>query len=401
MTTYGTVQAGRLVLRENQEVSFSSDSAGVDLVLQGQESQGRLTSLEAQQRIDDLFALRDRTLPFVFSQKPQLNGFYYVTDVTATYKHWHPENIVVVPWSLRLLRYGYESDTDMEAHLAGPVTRANDHAQTGERWHAPNINHFGYGTGSTIPSAVTRASVDGDVTVYRGVPLTDNPRWGTSPANALLGRCRFIDAEGRERNGTEMPITPVGWQLHNGIVRVMIEAVTGNILIGHWNGSAWQDKAFTIWRESGPAIALGLPTYCTVLKNDFDTVSVRISAPMVVGRTTVDFKLRRGGRIVEIYIQHQLGSALKIQRSTVEATTESTGYITATAADANGHKFVLGSSQTFTADNVNGGISQFATATMDAFIGVERSGAGSGDLALDLFKQYLGSTAETVKGVKR
>ncbi len=100
-------------------------------------------------------------------------------------------------------------------------------------------------------------------------------------------------------------------------------------------------------------------------------------------------------------MQHQFGTTLKIVRSAVEASTASTGYIVATAADGASNKYILGSAKSFTADNTNGGISKAATPTLDAFIGVVVNGAGAGDIAADLFKQYLGAPSEFVQGVRR
>jgi hypothetical protein len=128
--------------------------------------------------------------------------------------------------------------------------------------------------------------------------------------------------------------------------------------------------------------------------------TVRIVKTLSPGRVTVDFTLRRGSRFLEIYVQHLFGTTLKLVRSAVEASSASTGYIKATAADGAGNKFVLGSARSFTADNVNGGISKTTTPTLDAFVGVEIAAAPTGDAAVDLFQQYLGSPAELVQGVK-
>jgi hypothetical protein len=144
-----------------------------------------------------------------------------------------------------------------------------------------------------------------------------------------------------------------------------------------------------------------VPDYVTVLRNDLECVTVRLTKSLAPGRITVDLTLRRGSRLAEIYVQHQFGTTLKLVRATAEATTASTGYLTATAADANGHKFVMGSTRTFVADNVNGGLSRAATPTLDAFVAIEPSGAAAGDQAAHLWAQYLGAASETVKGVRR
>lgn len=401
MAPYGVMQAGRLALREDATSSLSAADGYAEMAVQGQESYGRLTLNQLMARVDDLVGLKGQLLPFTFTQKPELNGFYQIMDASADYTKWVPENVAIVPWQMKLRRYGYQGDMDLEARLAGPQTRANDHAATGERWHAPNINHVGYSAGSTLPNVVTRATTDGAMTVYRTVTVGVNPRWGTTAANALLGRVRFIDSLARERVAVRADLAPTGWEVNNGMVRIQVNAANGNLILSHWSGSAWQAKEFTVFYNTGPAVAMGVPDYVTLLRNDLECVAVRLTKSLAPGRITVDLVLRRGSRLTEVYVQHQFGTTLKLVRATAEATTASTGYLTATAADANGHKFVIGSTRTFTADNVNGGLSKAATPVLDAFVAIQPSGAATGDQAAQLFAQYLGAAAETVQGVRR
>ena len=401
MATFGVMQVGRLPLREDTSADLAAADGAVEMTVQGQESFGRLTLNQLIQRVDDVVALKGQMLPVTFTQKTELNGFYQIVDATATWTKWVPESVGIMPWSLKLRRAGYAGDTDLEARLAGPQTRANDHAATGERWHAPNINHIGYSAGSTLPNVVTRTTVDGALIVYRTITVGINPRWGTTAANALLGRVRFLDSLARERVATRADLAATGWEVHNGLVRIQVNAANGNLILSHWSGSAWQAKEFTVFHSTGPAVAMGVPDYLTVLRNDLECVTVRLTKSLAPGRITVDLTLRRGSRLTEVYIQHQFGTTLKLVRATVEATTAFTGYLRATSADGNGHRFVIGSARTFTADNVNGGLSKATTPTLDAYVAIEPSGAATGDLAAQLFAQYLGAASETVKGVRR
>lgn len=401
MAVYGVMQVGRVPLREDTSADLVANDGFVEMSVSGQESFGRLTLNDLIQRVDDVVALRGQLLPCTFTQKPELNGFYQVLEMTATYTKWVPEAVAIVPWSAKLRRVGYAGDTDLEARLAGPLTRANDHAAVGERWHAPSLNHVGYSAGSTLPNVVSRTGTDGVMTVYRTLTVGINPRWGTTAANALLGRVRFLDSLGRERVATRVDLAATGWEVHNGLVRIQVNAANGNLILSHWSGSAWQAKEFTVFHSTGPAVAMGVPDYLTVLRNDLECVTVRLTKSLAPGRITVDLTLRRGSRLTEVYVQHQFGTTLKIQRAVAEATTAFTGYLRSTAADANGHRLVLGSTRTFVADNVNGGLSRAATPSLDAFIAIERGGAATGDLAAQLWAQYLGAASETVKGVRR
>jgi hypothetical protein len=399
--TFGVMQVGRLALREDSAADLSNGDFGPRLSLAGQESMPRVSLLQLKQRVEDFLALQGSMQPIVFTDKPELNGFYWVESVSATYDKWMPDNVGVLPWSMTVSQAGHASNTDLESRLSGPVTRTNDHAAVGERWHAPPIGHNAWSAGSTIPTVVTRTGSDGAMTVYRGVAVDENPRWGASPTAYLAGRCRLIDQNALERVATQFDLAATGWEIHNGLVKVSVNAGTGLFNISAYTGGAWQSKLWELFHSTGPAVTLGVPDYATVLRNDYECVSVRITKSLAPGRVMVDFTLRRGSRFVEVYVQHQFGTTLKIVRNTTEASTASTGYIVATAADGASNKFILGSAKSFTVDNVNGGISKAATPTLDAFIGVVVNGAGAGDIAADLFKQYLGVPSEFVQGVRR
>lgn len=402
MAPFGVMQIHRVALREDSTADLSLTDFGTAMEVGGQESVVRLSMIQVKARVDDVLALAGRMVPATFSNKPELNGFYRVEDVSAKYEKWMPEDKGILPWKLTLTRVGFGGDTDMESRLSGPVTRANDHAATGERWHAPPPAATAYSAGSAALLSVARASVDGTTTVYRALGSTVNPRWGITAAAALAGRCRFIDSNAQERTTTTAELAATGWEVHNGIVKVSVDAGTGLLNISAWTGGAWQSKMWEVFHSTGPAITLGVPDYCSILRNDLECVSVRLTKALSGGgRVTMDLTVRRGGRLVEIYLQHQLGTTLKIVRSAAEAATASTGYLVATAADGAGNKYIIGSSRTFTNDVANGGISKAATPVLDAFIGVVVTAAAAGDTAADLFKHYLGAPTETVAGVRR
>lgn len=395
--SYGVIQAGRVALREDSSLDLAVGEEGAKVSLSGQESFPRLTLAQLQRRVDDFVALSGQLLPLTFSQKPYLNGYYWVDEASARYEEWQPEAVAIMPWKLQLTRAGYHEDLDLESRLSGPTTRANDHAATGERWHAPPLAHTAYSAGSTVPSVVTRTTTDGALTVYRNVSTGVHPRWAVAPASYGGARCRYIDSAGHERMAVRAPLPATGWQMHNGLVRASVGA-GGTLDIAAWTGGAWQSKLYDVWFNSE---SMGPPHFTTLLRNDYEAVSLRLTRSLAPGRITVDLTLRRGSRFVELYVQHQYGANLRIVRNTVEAATTQTGYIVATAADGAGNKFVLGSSRSFVANNIDGGITRVAESTLDAFIGVEVAAAPAGDQAADLFAQYLGVPSEVVRGVRR
>lgn len=398
--TYGIMQVGRIPLREDSSYEMSVESGEVQISLAGQESYGRLTLDALRRRADELAALNGLIVPATFSQKDHLDGYYRVEEASGRYEEWQPQAVAIMPWTLRMTRVGYSTEMDLESRLSGPLTQATDHAVVGERWHAPPLGHGAYSAGSATPTVVTRTSMEGALTVYRGVPVGVHPRWSATPQAYSGGRVRLIDEEGFERQAVRTTLAPTGWTLHNGLVRVTVDG-SGALDVAAWTGGAWQSTLWDIYYGTGPAVAMGTPTATSVLRNYYERVSLRLMKSLNPGRITVDLTLRRGSRFVELYVQHQYGTTLSIQRTVAEAGTVNTGYLRASAANGAGNRYVIGSALTFTAAAAQGGISVAATPTLDAFIGVEVGGAAAGDLGVDLLKQYLGAPEETVRGVRR
>lgn len=400
---FGTVKVGRLTLTEGIRVAserLNAQTRDRTLRVDGQESSPPLTVAELRQRHSDVAALEERVLPVIFTDKADRNGYYRVHDTGADVVSWSTTG-QVSDWSMTLERVGTEFEVDLESRLSGPLTRTNDFTITGERIHAPAQGAYGYTAGTTVPSTMTRTSADGTLTVYRGVPIATHPRWACPLTGYLGGRVRFIDTDGLERSGTDLPTTAGGWQLHNGLVRV---SVSGTLLdFAAWSGAAWQSK---LWDFRVGGAALGAPVSVTLLRNDPETVVIRLTWTITgPGRVSADVTLRRGYRFAEVYIEGQTAATIRVQRSTTEAGTASTGGLTATANDAAGNRFWIASlrSTNTTVDATNGALQRTSTTVLPLAIGavVGGSGAVSGDAAADLIKQFAGATGERVEGVRR
>lgn len=398
--TWGTITAGRLTLREGYNANATDN---LTLEVKGQESSPPLTATQLEQRREDILGLAGQYLPVTFTSKARLNGFYRVSSGKADYTHYQDAAVLALDWTLSLERCGTEAEIDHESRLSGPLTRQTDHAVVGDRWLSPPLGHYGLWAGENFPPTLTRTGADGGILVYRSMPTTGigtNVRWGTTPAGALAGRVRFLDANGSERSGINFTPAATGWELSNGLVRVKING-PGELDVAAYTGGAWRSKLWTLSDGSG----LGLPTSATMLRNDLENVIVRLlwastSAP---GRLTADVMLRRGSRFAEVYLRRNVAATLSVARSAVEAATAGTGYIRATANDADGNRYVLGSAHAFTGDVVNGKISKAATTTLDVFAGVAVAGSGAvaGDQPDNLMTQYLGSPNELVTPVRR
>jgi hypothetical protein len=405
MTSWGLMQVGKMALAEVHSVSRQQhETFGTkSITVSGVEYwPGRaLSEAEVIAKADDLLWLKDKFLPVTFSNKPNMNGFYVIMDSGETQARW-PNEAHFFPWEMQLQAIGPESAIDVESRLTATV-RANNFALSGERWHAPPVGHYGYYTGTTPPSGtVVRPSSYGNMTVYRGITAGINPRWGVPVASMANGRV-VLAISGLERAGFNIAAPTSAWVLDNGLIRVAPLASSGLLSVGVWNGSGWDNKAWNVAR-AGSNLTLASFNACTVLRNDFEAVTIRLIADRAPGRNTLDITVRRGSRFLECLLTTDSSATLAATLQTSETQTDvsASGYVWATGNDAFGDKFVAGSSKSFTAI-AGGGLQKAAVVVFDFFLGVVYNGttAIAGDGATDIRDQYIGAMAEATMGVRR
>lgn len=396
---YGDLTIGRLLLRETFKADESVGTART-LDLEGQESTPPLTRAALVWRHDNVLALEGGCVhPLTFTDKPERNCYVSIDSVSAEYTEWRSE-VVTSNWKLGLTRLGSDSEIDLQSRLTGAV-RVNDFSLTGERWHAPPIGHYGYQTGTSNPTTMTRAGADGTITVYRGIPAGASPRWGCTPANYLNGRVR-LTSSGTELCGVDQSLSPTGWALTNGLVNVAVGA-SASFDVQAYTGGAWRSK---LWNVSVAGSASSITSWdgATLLRNDPEHVILRLSKGLNPGRATLDLTLRRGSRTVEGYLQTTTSNTLAAYRSTLETNTSfaASGYVVATSNDGDGNKFAAGSARTFTA-HTNGGVQKASSTTLDFWVGVVAGGSSavSGDAATDLRNMYVACLPETIYAVRR
>jgi hypothetical protein len=391
---------GRLTLREALTAAQQATTdAGVGTVkVSGQEACPPHTPAEIAAIRDDLRGLAGELVPVVWTDKSDLSGYYVVGAVSADLLNYQQE-VITLSWSVSLMRVGSDSEIDIEARLSGPLTRTNAYAAVGERWHSPPIGHVAYWSGATTPSVLTRTGADGAQVVYRGVPTGINARYGCALDDYPQGRCRYIDENGRERSGPDLPVPVAGWQIDNALVRLRWDSV-GMRTASH-DGTTWDQKSFQV---SVAGAVLGTPTRVTLLRNDYEAAIVRLvfnRSP--VGRTTVDATIRRGSRVVECYVQTLPAATIVAALAAPVASTSTSGYLTATADDIAGNRFLLGTAGSATASTVACSLTKASATAMD-FVAGQVVGGGSavaGDTAAALYGQALGAVSEFTRAVRR
>lgn len=403
---WGTIQIGRLTLVEVHSMSEQIDAGTGEktISLDGREFAWRYGALDdfaaVARRQEDLLGLADSFVSVVFANKSEQNGYYRVHDVNASNTKWVNEQSFF-DWSMILRKLGPDNAVDIESRV-GSVIRSNNFVLAGERWHAPSIGHYGYYTGGTLPSVMTRTGESGVITVYRAVPASVNPRWGCSVAAYPAGRVRLL-TDGYERNGTAIRATPTGWELNNGLVRVRPLPSGGMLEVAAWGGAAWETKAWNVAR-GGATTALGTFDAVTVVRNDFELVTLRLVRSDSPGRAMVDLTLRRGSRLLELYVQTSVASTLGLYLQTTETASDqtATGYVVASGDDPQGNRFIVGSAKTVSYTS-NQGISKASAIVFDGYIGAVFNGAAAvaGDGATALRDQYIGALSESTAVVRR
>lgn len=397
---WGTVTIGGVDLREEVQVEETVGSLGVALRVHGQESHPPSTTAAVIAAHHNVLAGEGRVLPVVFTDKTNLTGFYRVTDARSTLERVANGSVQAATWQLTLERIGGERDVEVESRVPS-VARATDHGTTPVTWHAPAGGASTYYTGDTAPTGhVDRVGEDGTVRVHTGLPAGVSPRWTVAAGDYQNGAARLL-FDGLRRLGEHSPTLAV-WELSNGLVRV-VSGPDGAVTVSCWDPDTgeWassKDYAITVNGSAQTATP-----EVSVLRNSPEAVVLRLAwAQGTAGRLTVDLGLRRGARTVTGIIKRHAAATLGVERATAEAGTAQTGGVEATDADADGNRYVLGSSKTVTVATNPGGISKANVAVLDFFAGHEVGDPPvAGDGYDDLLAQYLGSTGERTRVVTR
>lgn len=390
----GELIIGRYAVRETWQVAETPTT----LQVAGREVMPPLTRDEVVYRYESALNSKGLLVAAVWEDKPERSGYYTVTSASADLMDRAAEGVVVAEWKLSLSRHGSDTDVDLESRLTGAV-RANDFSLSGERWHAPPIGHHSYYTGATLPSLMTRATADGTITVYRGVPANVSPRWGCAVGDYLRGRVRVLSS-GAEQVGVGARLVTDGWELSNGLVRIRPLTSGGSIEVASFTGAAWRPKAW--WVDIG-GVQVTRWEAATILRNDPEMAIVRLTeSRSPVGRTVLDLTLRRGSRLVEGYLQRGDSGTLSVYLASAEAMTDATSYVVKTTNDGDGNRAIAGSARNFD-PHASGGLTKTAATALDFYLGVVAGGgsAVSGDQATNLRDQYLAAMPETTAAVRR
>lgn len=393
---WGTVTIDGLPFRET-----ITAQDGDSLSLSGQESFPPSPRAYVRAVHGNVLGLRGRIVVTSVSDKSQLTGLYQVTRADSTLTDHANGALVTADWSIELTRLGTERDVEFESRIP-TVGRLTDLAgpPAPSYWHAAPPGVLDYFTGATVPgSSVARTSSEGVLTVQRGIPVDVAPRWTVGVIDAINASAR-VTIDGYRRAGLDTPEPDESWSISNGLVQVASSATPGAFDLSAIGaaGALVSTKAI-VPTVNGTALAVA-PEF-TILRNDLEEVTVRLTYPVGTGRLTIDLGLRRGSRFVTGIMKRHSAATLGIKLVTNETGTAQTGGIRATSADAGGNRYALGSAKVPTVATT-GGISKATVTLFDFFAGHEIGASpAAGDAFADLLVQYLGTTGDRTTAVRR
>ena len=359
----------------------------------------------------------DLIIPVTLSADPSLDGYYRLTSADISIQSISLEGWY--PFSVQLERFGSGGRVAIESRIIGGI-RANDHGITlseSEPIHAnPDaaIGYQGYSTllDSVVRNADNRVGSFDPIRVHRNIDETVSPVWQISPDKFYQGAA-YIKAGTtlREMSGLDSDNLPENWELSNGLIRVTPDVTKGRLDVEVYDGvSAWESlTTFMCWRDAGEVS--GWHSF-TIIRNDPAAITVRLTERITGSGDwcMLDITIRRGAFYAECRLVHRGEVTLGFRANTNTSCTaitptgaSSSVGIRRAANDANGNRWIVGTSKSHTQSLTNGRIEKSTVNELDFAVGFEFNGSSAvtGDKAAELFLQYMAYITEYMNPVLR
>lgn len=240
----------------------------------------------------------------------RLNGYYWVDDVNLSAAQG---NLWTLQAELRRVQ-GFGAPLFESVILGGK--RANLLASTTatpQAWQALPATVQGYENGQITPTVETITTTDGSLSLFTDTSnklFNARVEFYLPPADWYVGAAT-LRIDDRVVVGTQIPNRPTGWTLSNGIIELGGVPGQGRLRMRRWNGADWVLVGYWEFGQYGGGAQPKLtnpPLAITVLRNDPACVTIRLAydAASVVTNArfavNVDLSLRRGSRMVEVYL---------------------------------------------------------------------------------------------------
>lgn len=188
-------------------------------------------------------------------------------------------------------------------------------------------------------------------------------------------------------------------RLTNELVRVTGKATgPASFDVEFFDGVEWRAKAITLWRTSDPLTF----ARASILQNRPEIVTAQFEASLETGgRVTVDVTLQPGQRHALFQMAHNAPATLQVSPYPLEPMTRTNERELSDSPDADGHRLLIGSPRAWTHTAGTGLLTRAAAQQLTFYVGLELSGAGAGDLAVDLSMQAIGHLSVTHSAWRR
>jgi len=370
---------------------------------------GRLNNSD----IADMKYLRDEltglasmgeTVPFSYTGDDTLNGYCQIINASISM-----QKISFGGFGYRVTvnQLGDENNVKFESRFSGAILDNNFgiSSTSNGQWHGLPVGHYNYDAEQSF-STVTRTTDVGTQYIRYGSNLkTGSAFWSADQGDFYKGSAKVvIGNKVRTSLFVQSPIT--NSYITNGIIKLDFGegASESRFTTSIYDGSAFStSKEYKI--ESGSSLAefRGWKTL-SVLRNSPEQVVVRLTSHYNAngsGVLTADFSLRRGAHHATILLTQWTSANMKISLTTPEAGTAEVDekYI---ESDVSTTRYLLGSANTVTFDETNGGMTRTSSDKFRIMVGyvLDGSSANSFDTAANVYSQYLDSVYEIVKPVK-
>lgn len=365
---------------------------------------------------DELISMAnyDHVYPFTYTGETTMSGYVKVESADITVNRFAGAGM---KYAISLKWLGNPGEIRFESQFSGALLD-NDHSisSTDSQFFTAPAGAFSVhipavGTG-TAPDTETRnasyGTGDVDLVYFSGSNLRNNNiEFECNPEDFLKGAVK-VSTNGKVRNGLYSPNTNVDQAvIENGLVKMALtnSNTESRFTISLWDNDGWRsEKEFKVAKGSSQTEWDGWNTV-TIIKNYGECATVRFTSQANTdgsGRLVFDVSLRRGSRFFSLVVS-SYGNAdeIHIERTSTEAASAGTGYITSSTDDASGNYFILGSPNTHSTNLTEGGI--YLTATqMKAFIGYvyEGSSASGQNTADNVRDAYLDFVYEYVRTIR-
>jgi len=405
---------GDVAMREPKTTSFDGQTVTIDGDIIAS-SFADATAL--RQQLLGMLEEDSPVVPITWGADGHLDGYYTIKSISV------PSNVIskaryYYPYTIVAERVGQYARPVFELMSIGAL-RNNSHSivasDTFDYTWRP-LSAIPVQTATTFSTGNLRTPSDASASAYFLKYNTPASQFTTAyfvqPSQFYEGACKLevsydSGSTWRAVVGRYVENLPTQYRISNGFVRVTDPADTVVALnVSHYDGSQWETAKKYYVTSTSTSISMGAPAVITVLRNDTEQVSVRLSYGFAGSDApTLDVSLRRGARNVQCFWSRpESSAAYGVFRASVEAATAITGGIRATSDDAGGNRYVLSTPSAKTNDLTNGGMYLSSNATsLNFMIGMEVGGssATNDETAQNQVYQYMAARSHTLRYVGR